>query len=82
MNTGRNVWDSADAFESRGGARSVNAMRSYTLAKMVAEAESAWLTSDATKAVEHIRELQAHCEKMILGLAPDAAVNPALPTAA
>ena len=43
MSTGRDLWDWAHDFAGKGGVRSVNAMRFYALAKMLAEAESAWL---------------------------------------
>lgn len=82
MITGRDLWDSAEVVASGADLRSLNAMRFYALAKMVAEAESAWLTGDKAKAVEHIRELQAHSEKMISGLVPEAACKPLLVSSA
>jgi hypothetical protein len=78
MSSGKDLWDSADDFAGRGGVRSVNAMRFYALAKMVAEAESAWLTGDEAQAVEHTRQLQAHCQKMVAGLGPNAVGKPTL----
>jgi hypothetical protein len=70
MSKGHELWDSAPAHGERGGVRSANAMRFYALARMLAEAESAWLTGDSQQSMQRLRMLQAHCEKMIAELGP------------
>ena len=71
MTSGRDLWKSADGYSNRCGAKSAKAMRFYALGKMLAEAETAGLTECNVNAAEHLRELQAHCEKLIALLAPD-----------
>jgi len=82
MNAGKDLWETADDYNGEGGIRSGNAMRFYALAKMLAEAESSWLTGQDAHSVEQLRELQAHCEKMIGRLAPDGSCKPSLVVAA
>jgi hypothetical protein len=82
MTSGRDLWKSADEYAGRCGAQSAKAMRFYALGKMLAEAESAGLTECDVDAAEHLRELQAHCEKLIALLAPDKKVTPSLIAAA
>jgi len=53
-------------------------MRFYALNKMLEAAELAARVGSKSEAVEHIRELQAHCEKMIGILAPDERWRPRL----
>jgi hypothetical protein len=45
-------------------------MRFYALSKMLEAAEHAARLGPTSEAVEHLRELQAHCERMICILAP------------
>lgn len=81
MTSGKDLW-SADEYAGRCGAKSVKAMRFYALGKMLAEAEAAGLTECDVKAAEHLRELQAHCEKLIALLAPDRKISPRVIAAA
>jgi hypothetical protein len=46
------------------------AMRFYALSKMLEAAEFAARLGPTSEAVEHLRELQAYCERMIGVLAP------------
>ena len=78
MTNGKELWDAAVEHGAKGGVRSVNAMRFYALAKILAEAETAWLSDNDRKSAERLRQLQAHCEKMISELAPKAAAKPTL----
>ena len=82
MSNGKDLWDAALEHGGKGGVRSIHAMRFYALAKMLAEAESAWLTDNDEQSVENLRRLQAHCEKMISELAPSTSVKPTLVSAA
>ena len=77
MSTGQELWDAAE-HGGKGGVRSANAMRFYALAKMLAEAETAWMTDNDQQAVQRLRQLQAHCDKLIAELMPDATVRPTL----
>jgi hypothetical protein len=45
--------------------------RFYALSKMLEAAEIAAHSGAKNEAVEHIRELQAHCERMIALLKPE-----------
>jgi hypothetical protein len=78
MANGKEVWASAEKLNDKGGARSANAMRFYALTRMLAEAETAMLTGSEAESAELMRELQAHCEKMIAILAPDRKTGPTL----
>ena len=53
-------------------------MRFYALNKMLEAAELAARSGSKDEAVEHLRELQAHCEKMIGILAPQEKTRPKL----
>jgi hypothetical protein len=78
MANGKEVWASAEKLVDKGGARSANAMRFYALTRMLAEAETAMLTGGDMEAADLVRELQAHCEKMIAILAPERKKGPTL----
>jgi hypothetical protein len=78
MANGMDVWASADKLVGKDGARSANAMRFYALARMLAEAETAMLMGRSLESAELVRELQAHCEKMIAILAPELKTGPTL----
>lgn len=78
MTNGKELWDAAVEQGAKGGVRSVNAMRFYALAKMLAEAETAWLSDNDQKSAECLRQLQAHCEKMISALTSTASAKPTL----
>ena len=45
---------------------------------MLAEAETAMLMGSSLESAELVRELQAHCEKMIAILAPELKTGPTL----
>lgn len=76
MASGKDMWASAEQLIDESKARSANAMRFYALNRMLAEAETAMLTGNVAEAAERIRELQAHCEKMIAILVPEPANGP------
>jgi hypothetical protein len=78
MAGGREIWESAAKLPDANGVRSANAMRFYALSKMLAEAEMAMLKGQDKDCAERLRELQAHCEKMLGILAPNAAKAPTL----
>ena len=82
MTSGKDLWKSADEYAGRCGAKSATAMRFYALGKMLAEAETAGLTECDVNAAEQLRELQAHCEKLMALLAPDKKVSPSRMAAA
>lgn len=52
-------------------------MRFYALTRMLADAETSSIEGKHI-AIEHLRELQAHCEKMIALLAPEEKRRPAI----
>ena len=70
MPSGSELWQSAEEYADRCGAKSAKAMRFYALGKMLAEAETAALMDRDIDATEHLRELQAYCEKLVQLLAP------------
>ncbi len=78
MSKGNELWDAASKNDAKGGVRSANAMRFYSLATMLAEAETAWLTDDHEQSMERLWQLQAHCQKMIAELEADKPARPAL----
>jgi hypothetical protein len=52
MSTAKDLWDAAPDHGKKGGVRSVNAMRFFALARMLAEAETAWLTDNNAQSME------------------------------
>ena len=76
MSYGADKWKAGDSFS--GSLRSAQTMRFYALSKMLDAAELAARVGAKSEAVEHIRELQAHCEKMIGILAPQEKTRPKL----
>jgi len=78
MSYGADKWKAGDCFASEGSLRSAQAMRFYGLSKMLEAAELAARLSAKAEAVEHLRELQAHCEKMVSILAPQEKTRPKL----
>lgn len=76
MSTGQELWGAAPEHGRKGGVRSANAMRFYSLANMLPEAETAWMTGNDQQSVQRLRQLQTHCDKMIAELMPDAKVRP------
>ena len=76
MSYGADKWKAGDAFA--GSLRSAQAMRFYALSKMLEAAELAARRGSKDEAVEHLRELQAHCEKMVGILAPQEKTRPKL----
>jgi len=53
-------------------------MRCYALGRMLDEAETSALSGCDIEAAEQLRELQAHCEKLIAVLAPEQKKPPKL----
>jgi hypothetical protein len=53
-------------------------MRFYALSKMLEAAELAARLGSKAEAVEYLRELQAHCEKMVCILAAQEKTRPKL----
>ena len=82
MALGKDVWDSADDCSRMCGVQSTNAARFYALGRMLTEAEVASLPGFDNDAAQKLRELQAHCEKFIVILAPAEKGRPKLVTAA
>lgn len=82
MVLGKDVWDCADDFSRMCGVQSATAARFYALGRMLAEAEVASLSGCNQDAAQKLRELQAHCEKLVVMLAPAEKGRPKLVTAA
>jgi hypothetical protein len=78
MAYGQELWASAGEIDDNGGSKPAMAMRFHALAKMLSEAQQASVTDRNSEAAEHLRELQAHCEKLITILAPDKKGGPTL----
>ena len=78
MSYGAEKWKVADTFEKDNSLRSAQSMRFYALAKMLEAAELAARLGTKTEAIEHLRELQVHCEKMIAIHAPQEKRRPKL----
>ena len=70
MSYGSDRWRVAEQMAADGSLRGARAMRFYALSKMLEAAEIAARTGAKDEAVEHIRELQAHCERMVAQLNP------------
>ena len=82
MALGKDVWDSADDFSRMCGVQSATAARFYALGRMLAEAEVASLSGSDNDAAQKLRELQVHCEKLVMMLAPADKGRPKLVNAA
>ena len=82
MALGKDVWDCADDFSTTCGIQSATAARFYALGRMLAEAEVASLSGCNQDAAQKLRELQAHCEKLVVMLAPAEKGRPKLIAAA
>ena len=78
MSYGAEKWKVGDSFEKDTSLRSAQSMRFYALGKMLEAAEIAARIGTKAEAVEHLRELQAHCEKMVGILAPQEKKRPKL----
>jgi hypothetical protein len=78
MSYGADKWKVGDSFASDGGLRPAQATRFYALSNMLEAAELAARLGSKAEAVEHLRELQAHCEKMVGILAPQDKTRPKL----
>ena len=78
MSYGADKWKAGDAFASEGSLRSAQAMRFYALSKMLEASELAARLGSKAEAAEHLRELQAHCEKMVGILTPQEKRRPKL----
>ena len=75
---GKEIWDAAEKGTKTGDSRSANLMRFYALGRMLDEAETSALSGCDIEAAEQLRELQAHCEKLISVLAPEQKMRPKL----
>jgi hypothetical protein len=73
MSYGSDRWQVGEQMAADGTHRSAMSMRFYALGKMLEAAEIAARTGARDEATLHIRELQAHGERMIALLAPDKA---------
>jgi len=82
MALGKDLWDSADDFSRMCGVQSAMDARFYALGRMLGEAEVASLSGCAADAAQKLRELQAHCEKLVVMLAPAEKARPKLVSAA
>jgi len=71
MSYGADRWRVSEQMAADGNHRSAQAMRFYALTKMLEAAEIAARTADKDQSAQHLRELQAHCERMIAMLKPD-----------
>jgi hypothetical protein len=71
MSYGSDRWQVGEQMAADGTLRSAQSMRFYALSKMLEAAEIAARTGAKDEAVEHIRELQAHCERMVAVLQPE-----------
>ena len=78
MSYGAEKWKVGDSFVKDTSLRSAQSMRFYALSKMLEAAEIAARIGTKAEAVEHLRELQAHCEKMIEILVPQEKRRPKL----
>jgi hypothetical protein len=78
MSNGAEKWAAAERFAEYGSARTAQSMRFYALTRMLDTAESAVLNGCERDAIESLRELQAHCEKLVAMLAPRWRGRPAL----
>ena len=70
MALGKDLWESAGDFSRMCGVQSAIAARFYALGRMLAEAEVASLSGCDGDAAQKLRELQTHCEKLVVMLAP------------
>ena len=82
MALGKDVWDCADDFSRMCGVQSATAAQFYALGRMLAEVEVASLSGCNQDAAQKLRELQAHCEKLVVMLAPAEKGRPKLVAAA
>ena len=82
MALGKDLWDSAGDFSRMCGVQSTMATRFYALGRMLAEAEVASLVGCNQDAAQKLRELQAHCEKLVAMLTPEERGRPKLVSAA
>jgi hypothetical protein len=70
MSYGADRWQLGEEMAAEGTLRSAQSMRFYALSKMLEAAEIAARTGHKDEAALHIRELQAHCERMVSLLTP------------
>lgn len=77
MRNGKEIWLTADKGTKSGDDKSVNVMRLFALAQMLAQAETAVLVEDVESAARHLRDLQSHTGELLAHL-----VRPALVEAA
>ena len=82
MTYGEERWRAADGLVGRNSHQAAEALRFLGLAKMLEAAEIAARNGATAEAVLHLRELQAHCERMISMLAPEEHRRPSLVDAA
>ena len=82
MALGKDLWDSAEDCSRMCGVQSAMDARFYSLGRMLAEAEVASLAGCNQDAAQKLRELQAHCEKLVVMLSPEERGRPKLVSAA
>lgn len=75
---GREIWQAAEDGAAFAGVPATNGLRFCALSRMLMEAEKNLAYGDRAMAVEQLRELQAHCEKLIGMLAPLERAGPRL----
>jgi len=78
MSRGKALWDSADLLRADGSAKSAKALRFFALGRILRETEGAALNGRDVEAAQHLRELQAHCEKLIGMVAPEKKGRPSV----
>ena len=75
MASGRQLWEGAQLAELC-GAKSASSLRFMALAQMLNDAEDAIAGGKPDAGIGFLRELQAHCEKLIALLAPSGKGGP------
>ena len=69
MASGKQLWEGAQ-FAELCGSKSATSFRFVALAQMLTEAEDTIVCGRTSAGIGCLRELQAHCERMIALLAP------------
>ena len=80
--SGKEIWDSAMRHGQGADLQFTVRHCFYAIGIMIAEAESSAVNGTALDAVHKLRELQAHCEKLINIMSPDQKGRPRLVDAA
>jgi hypothetical protein len=82
MSSGRKLWADADEFAASFGPNTACRQHFLALKRMAEEAECAAQARSQQECIAHLRELQAHCERLIGVLAPNQRGRPKLVRAA